>query len=120
MEGRDLALDSDTRNWAMFMHAGGFAAYTSIPFAGVILVLVLWLMKREQHPFIYDQGRESLNFQISVAIYSIVSVVLIVVLIGFVLLVAVFLFHVICTILAMLAASRGESYRYPLTIRLVS
>lgn len=95
------------------------AAYTSIPFAGIIAVLVVWLIKREEHPFIEDQGRESLNFQISVGIYSLISIVLALVLIGLVLLVLLLVFHLVCTVLAIIAASQGRAYRYPLTIRLI-
>ena len=63
---------------------------------------------------------ESLNFQISLLIYLVISFILIFVLIGFVMLVAVGLFALVVIILATIAASDGRDYRYPLTIRLVS
>ena len=118
IEGQDT--DQNARTWATLAHVAGMACYTGIPFAGIIAVLVIWLIKREEHPFIEDQGRESLNFQISVGIYSLVAAVLMLVLVGFLLLLALFFFHLICTILAIIAASKGQSYRYPLTIRLIN
>ena len=75
------------------------------------------MLKRYDHPFIDEQGKESLNFQISMTIYGIVAAVLILILIGVLLLVAVFLADLILVIVAAVRASNGESYRYPLTIR---
>lgn len=109
----------DAQTWATLSHAAGLAAYTGIPFAGIVAVLVIWLLKREQHPFVEEQGRESLNFQITIGIYSLVCFLLAFILIGFFLLFALAAFHVVFTILAIINCSKGRSYRYPMTIRLV-
>jgi hypothetical protein len=66
-----------------------------------------------------DQGKESLNFQISVTIYLLIAGILTVILIGFVLLVIVAVASVILVILASVSAYNGRAYRYPLTIRLI-
>jgi uncharacterized Tic20 family protein len=63
---------------------------------------------------------ESLNFQISVLIYAIISAILLLLLIGFILLPAVGIFWLVFTIIGSVRASNGEDYRYPLTIRMVS
>jgi uncharacterized Tic20 family protein len=108
------------RNWAVVCHLGGFAVYL-LPFAfGHVLVpLGIWLWKRSESPFIDANGREALNFQISVTIYAIVAGVLAFVLVGFVLLAALAVFQFVLMVIASVRASQGEAYRYPFTLRLV-
>jgi len=80
---------------------------------------VVLLAKGDSSPFIRAQAVEALNFNISVLIYGIVSGVLAIVLIGFLLLGALFVFWLVLTIIATVKVSNGEAYRYPLTLRLV-
>jgi uncharacterized protein len=109
---------ADQRNWAMIAHLSAFAMFVGVPsFVGP---LVVWLIKREEHPFIAEHGREALNFNISVLIYLVVAGVLVLVLVGFLLLIAIGIVWLIVTIQAAIAASNGQSYRYPLSIRFVS
>lgn len=82
--------------------------------------LIVYLVKKDEHPFIADQGREALNFNLSVFIYIIASAILIIVVIGIILLPVVAIAWLVLTIMAAVRANNGESYRYPLTIRLVS
>ncbi len=113
-------VDQNARMWGTLCHVAGLATYVGVPFAGIVAALVIWLIKREEHPFIEDQGRESLNFQISVGIYSLVCIPLMFILVGFLLIFAVGVFHLVCRIMAIISANRGEPFRYPLTIRLVA
>lgn len=108
----------EERNWALFAHLTTFSSYIGVP--GFIGPLVIWLLKKDEMPFVDDQAKEALNFQISLFIYAIISAVLIFVLIGFFLLIALAVLHVIFTIIAAIKASEGTRYRYPLTIRLVT
>ena len=78
-------LSQDERTWGMLCHLSAFAGYV-FPFGGIVGPLVVWLIKKDEMPFVDDQGKEALNFQISVLIYAIVSFVLIFVLIGIILL----------------------------------
>ncbi len=55
--------EKDARTWAMLCHIGAFAGYI-IPFGHIIAPLVIWLIKKDESPFVDDQGKESLNFQI--------------------------------------------------------
>jgi uncharacterized protein len=110
-------LDRDVRMWAMICHLSALASFTCIPFAGLIAPLVIWLLKREQHPFLDQQGREAVNFQISMAIYGIVSAILIFVVIGFLMLLALIIMDLVLVITAAIRANDGINYRYPLTIR---
>jgi uncharacterized Tic20 family protein len=82
--------------------------------------LVIYLVKKDEHPFIADQSREALNFNLSVFIYVLVSIVLIFIVIGFLLLPVIGIAWLILTIIAGVRANNGEAYRYPLTIKFVS
>ena len=107
------------RQWAMGCHLSALAGYVFPP-AVVIAPLVLWLLKREDGAFIDDQGREALNFQVSILIYIFGSIILIPVLgLGVLLLVGVIAFDFICIIAAAIKASEGSVFRYPACIRLI-
>ena len=113
-------LTRDERNWAMLSHLLALVGYLVIPFGNVAAPLIIYLMKKDESPFVADQARESLNFQISVCIYALISGVLILVLIGLLLLPVVGVAGAILTIIASVKAANGEAYRYPLTIRLIN
>lgn len=109
---------SDERMWAMLCHLSTFAGYI-MPFGNILGPLVIWLIKKDEYAFVDDQGKEALNFQISVTIYTLASAILILAIIGIPLLIAVIIFEVVMTVIAAIKANGGEYYRYPLTIRLV-
>lgn len=113
-------LTKEERNWGMLSHLLALAGYFVIPFGNIVGPLIIYLIKKDESPFVADQSRESLNFQISMSIYGLVGAVLTLLLIGFLLLAAVWVAGVILTIIASVKAANGEAYRYPLTIRLIS
>ena len=104
---------SDSRGWAV--------AAQVAPLLGVYVLgaLFIWLIKRDEDPFVEFNSREALNFQLSMLIYGIVSALLIIVFIGIVLLFAVGIFSFVMAIIAGIKTASGELYRYPLTIRMV-
>lgn len=81
--------------------------------------LIIWLIQREAMPYVDDQGKEALNFQISILIYMTISGVLFFCGIGIILGLAVAIFNIVMLIIASIAANNGERYRYPLCIRLI-
>lgn len=85
----------------------------------IIGPLIIWLMKKDQSPYLDQQGRELLNFQISFFIYALVAVLLCFVLIGIPLLLAIGIGSIILTIIGIVRASEGNIYRFPLTIRML-
>ena len=103
----------------MLCHVAAFAGYIGIPFGNIVGPLLVWLLKREESPFIDAHGKEALNFQLSATIYAIISALLIVIIVGIFLLVALVAFVVIVTIMAAVRASNGQYHRYPLTIRFI-
>lgn len=102
--------------WAMLCHLTTFAGFF-IPFGNVVGPLIIWLMKKEEFPLVEDQGKEVLNFQISMTIYFIAAAILILLLIGIPLLIGLALFDMIITIIAAVKANEGFKFRYPLSIR---
>lgn len=102
----------DECNLAMLAHLLGI-------FTGFAGPLVLWLVKKDEGGFVEVQAKEALNFQITIAIALFASIMLKVILIGILLVPAVFLLNFIFPLIAAIAASSGKPYRYPLTLRLV-
>lgn len=81
--------------------------------------LIVWQLKRESDPFVDAQGKEALNFQITVALAMFVSFLLMLVVIGFFLLGLVCLAALVLTIIAGIKANEGKAYRYPFCLRLI-
>ena len=112
------AADKDANMWAMLCHLSALSAvFTGIGF--ILGPLVVWLIKKNQYPVVDDQGKESLNFQISVVIYMIAAWVVTIATFGilFILPIAVGVFDLIMVIIASVRANEGQLYRYPLTMR---
>jgi uncharacterized Tic20 family protein len=110
---------SNTQTWTVLCHASALVGFF-VPWAGHILgPLIVWLAKRGDSPEIDAHGKESLNFQISMLIYSLIAGVLCLVLIGFVLLGILHILNLVLVIIASIQASEGKLYRYPISIRLI-
>ncbi|HEY8355798.1 MAG TPA: DUF4870 domain-containing protein [Methylophilaceae bacterium] len=105
--------NSDEKNIAVVTHITGI-------FFSIFPGLIVWLLKKDESPFISDQAREALNFQISLLIAYIISFVLSFVLIGLLLFPLIWLANIVFSIMAAVAASKGENYRYPFCLRLIN
>jgi uncharacterized protein len=114
-----LVRDKKARQWAMFCHVSGLTLFLGIPFGNILAPLVLWLLKKDVHPFVDDAGKESLNFQISVTLYSLGAIALTFILIGFPILILLAIADIVYVIRATLQADKGRSFQYPFTIRFV-
>jgi uncharacterized Tic20 family protein len=121
---------SEERNWAMAAHlcgllwAAGGTGLIFIPFGSLVLFtilgpLIIWRTKGQAMPYVADQAKEALNFQITVFLLAMLCAALMFVLIGFVLLWALGLADLILVIIAAIQASDGKAYRYPYSLRLV-
>lgn len=113
-----LSAEPDDRLWAMLCHLGTLV--TVVPFANIIVPLVIWMIKKEKSPLVNDQGKEALNFQITIMIGYAICAVLVIVLIGIPMLVALGIYHLIFSIVAAIKAYDGKAYRYPYTVRLIT
>jgi uncharacterized Tic20 family protein len=124
------APSAEERQWAMFAHLSALlgALLTGVWGGGwgcFIGPLVIWLVKKDTMPFVNDQGKEALNFNITVAIAFVVLFLLSVMTFGIGLIIAIPLWIIIgiswlvCTIIAAIKANEGVLYRYPFTLRLI-
>ena len=124
--GAPVPIDDNAKQWALFAHLSALlgSLVGGLSFLGP---LIIYLVKKDEHPYIADQAREALNFNLSVLLYFVVggiaTFVLIFVLVGLLLipvLIAMGIAWLVLVIIAAVRANRGEAYRYPLTIRFVS
>ena len=111
-------VSAEEKQWGMFAHLAALAGIV-IPLGNLLGPLIVWLVKKDTMPFVADQGKEALNFNITVFIAAFISGILRLVLIGFLLLIVVGIAWLVLTIMAALAANKGEAYRYPFTLRLI-
>jgi uncharacterized protein len=109
----------DERTWGMLSHLSAFAGFIIPPLGNVLGPLVVWLIKREQSAFVADQGKEALNFNITVLMGAAICGALVFVFVGILLGVALFIFWLAVTIIAGIKAGEGVRYRYPFAIRLI-
>ncbi|MDP1535655.1 MAG: DUF4870 domain-containing protein [Burkholderiales bacterium] len=103
---------TDDRNLAMLAHLLGIVS-------GFVGALIIWLIKKDQSGYVDEQGKEALNFQITMLIAFVVSWILMFVLIGMLLMPLLLIANLVFCILAAVAASKGEHYKYPFAIRLL-
>ena len=112
-------INKDARMWSMFCHLAGLAGLV-VPVVGCIVgPLIIWQIKKEDFPFVDEQGKEAVNFQISMLIYGIVAGLLIFACVGAFLLPAVIIFDIVFLLIAAIKANNGFHYRYPLCIRFI-
>ncbi|MDQ3495640.1 MAG: DUF4870 domain-containing protein [Pseudomonadota bacterium] len=138
-----LSTTASERQWAAMAHLAALvlALLTSwiVGFAGVLGAGAIYLLKRDDSPFIADHAREALNFNLSMFIYACMAVAAGIALVGATILTlgigliltlpaglalvlavaAIALLWLVCSIIATIKAWNGEAYRYPLTLRLI-
>ena len=128
-----LEPSKDARQWAMFCHLAGFLAWV-FPFGNIIGPLVLWSIKKKEYPFVNLEGKESLNFQLSFTLYSLMFVLVYLLgvmgilfkslavffaIIYSILCLALFGTYIISMVVAAIKTYKGNSFRYPLIIRFI-
>ena len=111
--------DREARKWAMLCHLSAFTILIGVPFGNILGPLIAWMIKRDEYPLVDDQGKEALNFQISMTMYSCVCGILFFLIVPIAVALALGVFGIVVTIIAALQANKGEYYRYPMTIRLI-
>lgn len=118
-------LSQEERTWGMIAHLSALLGFL-IPFGNIVGPLIVWLIKKDTMPFVDEQGKEALNFNISVGIVVagllIVGTLLLIILIGFVFYILAAILGVAALVLMVVAgikANEGQSYRYPFIFRLI-
>lgn len=121
---------AEERTWAMLAHlsallGGLLTASFGRGWGCFVGPLVIWLIKKDTMPFVNDQAKEALNFNITVAIASLILLILSIVTFGIGLIIAIPLWVIIgivwlvLTVIAAIRANEGVRYRYPFALRLI-
>ena len=120
---------AEEKQWALFAHlsalAGAMLTGLWFGFGCFLGPLIIWLIKKDTMPFVNDQGKEALNFNITLAIVCISLLVLTVMTLGIGILIAfpigvvVGVGWLVLTVIAAIKASEGVAYRYPFALRLI-
>lgn len=114
---------SAIRDWAMIAHLSALVGLLGNGVGFVLGPLIVWLWKRDDDEFIKEQALEALNFQITMVLAAIASILLMLTVVGIVIgalvLIVVGVLMVVMPIVAAVQAKRGMHYRYPLSLRLV-
>lgn len=124
------AVSAEEKQWALFAHlsalVGGIITSGWAGSIGCFIgPLIIWLVKKDTLPFVDDQGKEALNFNITVGIVFLALLLLSIVTLGIGLIIAIPLWIIIgiawlvLTIIAAIKANQGVAYRYPFTLRLI-
>lgn len=108
-------LRESERNWSMLCHLSAFAGFF-FPFGGIIGPLICWLSKKDESAWVDLNGKESMNFQLSILLYIVLAIPLCFIIIGIPIVVFLGFLKVICIIIASVKASKGERFKYPLAI----
>ena len=112
-------IPAEARKWAMIAHVVALVGLLGNGVGFLLGPLIVWMMKREEHAFVAEQGKEAVNFQITMAVAAVISLILTLVVVGIFLLIAVGLVATILPVIAGMKANEGVHYRYPLTYRFI-
>jgi uncharacterized Tic20 family protein len=103
------------RDWAMFCHLSSFAGFF-FPLGGILGPLICWVSRKDGSSWVDTNGKASMNFQISLLLYIILAIPLCFILVGIPILIFLGILDIVCVIVASIRASKGEYFKYPLSI----
>ncbi|MFQ3579495.1 MAG: DUF4870 domain-containing protein [Bacteroidales bacterium] len=111
-------LTPEDKNMGMLCHLISLAGLV-IPFGNLIGPIIIWYMKKDSSPFVNENGKSSINFQITVTIAIIISGILCFIFIGFILLPIIGILSIVFAILKGMNANKGEISRYPYSMSVI-
>ncbi len=133
LPGQGRLSEQEDRTWGMLCHLASFAGLLVPTLGNILGPLLVWLIKRNDSPYVDAHGKESLNFQISLSIYLLAGGGILTVfgfLLGFVICLgplvvammgvavsALVIVGIIYQIVGSVRAKEGNFLRYPMTIR---
>ncbi len=118
-------LQPEERTWGLICHLAALGMYVFPAFGNIIGAFIAWIVFKDRSAFADDQGKESINFQISLTLYAAIGIAFCFVTFGLGIFVVVPLLgimsilQIIFVIVAALEANKGVMYRYPATIRFI-
>lgn len=120
-----LSPDNSEKQFALFVHLSALLGLVLSPLAAVIAPLVMWQIKKNESAFIDDQGKEAVNFNLTLLLVGLALVLLTLITFGLGALLTVPLGLALCVawlvlaIIAGMKANEGITYRYPYILRLI-
>lgn len=108
--------DRELRQWATILHLSLLAGLI-VPVGGLIAPIIIYILKKDDVPGLQAHGHVVFNWMISALIYGVISVILMLVLIGFVMIWLLALLALIFPIIGAIKANDGELWPYPLSIQ---
>lgn len=132
-ESEYTSLPQDARTWAMLSHLSALIGLFGNGLGFILGPLIIWLVKRGDHPFVDEQGKEAVNFQLTVFVLLIVwtlvlvalallspdEVSVVAVLLAGLGLAVIGIGDIVLTIVAAVRANAGRHYRYPIVFRFI-
>jgi uncharacterized protein len=115
----------EENTWGMICHLAALGMYVFPAFGNIIGALIAWLVFKDRSAFSDDQGKESLNFQLSLTLYSAIGIAFCIMTFGLGIFVVVpmlgimSILQIVFIIVAALEANKGVAYRYPATLRFI-
>ncbi len=109
----------EENNWAVLLHLSQFLGYTAVPFIGLAAPIVIWLLMKEQYPALDVHGKNVANWILSSLLYGVIGALSLIIVIGIPILIAVVIMGIIFPIIGAVEASRGNAWKYPLTIEFI-
>ncbi len=113
------SVEKQARIWGMLCHLTALLGLTGVPFGHILGPLLVWLYKKKEYPFVNEQGKEALNFQLSMTVYALIAALMIFIKLGMILLFILAAVNMFLVIIAALRANSGDIFRYPFKIRFI-
>ena len=111
---------TNEKMWSMLIHLGGaiisFVTYATLAF---LPALIGFLVLKDRGPFVRENTKNALNFQLTLLIGVVVGWITSFILIGFLILLAVWVVNIVFSIIAAVRSNQGQVYRYPMTIAFI-
>lgn len=112
-------VNSEERTMSMLCHLSALAMFF-IPFGSIVGPLIVWLIKKDQYAEVDRQGKDALNFHISMLIYIVMAAILIIFVVGLFILIALGVLNLVVIIVASIKSNNGERYEYPFSIKFIN
>jgi uncharacterized protein len=109
--------ESQSRIWGMLCHLTALLGLVGIPLGNIFGPVLVWLYKKKTYAFVDIQGKESLNFQITMTILVLCAALMIYMKIGMMIIFVLAAINVVLVLIGSIQAYRGETYHYPFQIR---
>lgn len=117
--------EKNERMWAMLCHLAALAIFIMPPIGNIIGPLIVWLIKKNDYPIVDQQGKESLNFQITISVCMLALTIFSIVTLGFGVWLAAPIMTILSltdlalTIIAAVKTNDGIEFHYPFSFKFI-